>query len=237
MTDRTSSKAFNNATGKTAAEDATSRARRMAKEKKFFEDKAAEYRGNVHSHQTHESLDLSRRHDAQKERQDEKLRQAYGDQKDQTRDQIKKLKAKGKKSGLSDAERERGKALQRNLADIQKREKEQIDALAKKQAKEREQLKEKHKGQTQRADRTVELERQQRQAEGWKPKPVIFDAAASAKAGEMSFQKPVNVGQGGDGAKASKDAPRPSLKPRGASSTARQDAAPKAVGNKAGMGL
>jgi len=214
-------KSFNNATGKTAAEDAKRRAARMMKEKQFFEDKAAEYRGQLHSVQTHEKTDLGRKHDHQQSAQSEKLKAAYGAQKTQTKNQLKELKAKADKSRLIQDERDRVKALQLNLKDIQKREREQRAALKKQQTKQMRELTDKHKTQTERAERTVDLTRQKRQVEGWKPAPVVFDAAAVGQKDGMSFQKPVQAAKGSQGSEEAaprslSSAPRPALTPKGA---------------------
>ena len=245
MTDSTSGKAFNNATGKTSTEDAKRRATRMMKEKQFFEGKAAEHRGQLHSTQTHENIDLGRKHDRQKANQLEKLHTTYGAQKDQTKDQLKQLKAKADKSRLTQDERDRAKALQMNLGDIQKREKEQRGALQKQQAKEKQEQTEKHKTQTEQAERTIQLSRQQRQAAGWKPAPVVFDAAAVGQKGEMSFQKLAQSAESSQGAettpKSFSGAPRPTLVPKGARTgnlkPAEQVAGIKGSGKKLDFGL
>lgn len=220
MSDETSKKAFGNATGQTAAEDARRRALRMHKEKQFFEDKAAEYRGQIHSRQTHERLDLDKRHDQQRTKVDARLHDAYGKQKSQAQDQLKALKAKSEKSRLTEQERAKAKALQANLKDIQQREKEQRDALKVRQAKDKQALADQHKKQDSRADRSIDAARQDRQAQGWKPAPVVFREVADQKA-DNSFQKPAQGAEGSQGREASPksltDAPRPSLTPRGAS--------------------
>ena len=243
MTDRTSEKAFSNATGKTAVEDAKRRAVRMMKEKQFFEEKAGEYRGSLHSNQTHETLDLDRKHDQQKSLQDEKLRTIYGEQKDQDKDQLRELKAKAEKSRLTQDERDRAKALQLNLKGVQQREKEQRDGLLKRQAEEKLELADKHKTQGQTAERTIELARQQRQATGWTPAPVVFDRQA-AQDSEVSFQKPAQSAEGSQGAdttpKSLSGAPRPTLAPKGARTGNLKPAGQEASSGKAaekGMGL
>lgn len=219
MTDTTSGKAFNNATGKTAEEDAKRRAIRMMKEKQHFEQKAGEHRGKLHSTQTHENVDLGRKHDRQKAAQDEKLRETYGEQKTQNQDQLKQLKAKADKSRLTQDERERAKALQKNLGNIQQREKEQRDGLLKQQAKQKHELTDKQKTQTERAEQTIHQARQNRQASGWKPEPVVFDEA-TVQGRKTSFQKPAQGAESSQGTevapKSLSGAARPVLAPKGA---------------------
>jgi len=239
MTDTTSGKAFNNATGKTAEEDAKRRAIRMVKEKQHFEGKAGEHRGKLHSTQTHENVDLGRKHDRQKAIQDEKLQKDYGEQKAQTQDQLKELKAKANKSQLTQDERERAKVLQLNLADVQKREKEQRDGLLKQQAKEKLELADKQKTQTERTEKTINQARQNRQAAGWKPEPVVFDEA-TVQAGEPSFQKPAQGAESSQGTevapKSLSGAARPVLAPKGAR-TGTLKPASQEVGASKGKGL
>jgi len=239
----TTEKAFNNATGKTEVEDAKRRGARMMKEKQFFEEKAGEHRGKLHSTQTHENIDLGRKHDRQKAAQDDKLQKTYGEQKTQNQDQLKQLKAKDDKSKLSQDERERAKALQLNLADIQKREKEQRDSLQTKQAKEKQELADKHEEQTKTAERTIHQARQNRQAAGWKPEPVVFDEA-TVQGNQVSFQKPA---QGADSSQGTEVAPktlsgaaRPVLAPKGARTGVHKPAGQEASTGKAadkGLGL
>lgn len=244
MSDSTSGKAFNNATGKTSTEDAKHRATRMMKEKQFFEGKAAEHRGQLHSTQTHENIDLGRKHNLQKANQSEKLRETYGAQKDQSKDQLMQLKAKADKSRLTQDERERAKALQLNLGDIQKREKEQRGALQKQQAKEKQEQTEKQKTQTERREQTIHLARQNRQAAGWKPAPVVFDEA-TVQAGKMSFQKPAQSAESSQGAevapKSLSGSPRPTLAPKGARTgnlkPAGQEVGTKGTGKGSGFGF
>lgn len=219
MTDTTSGKAFNNATGKTAEEDAKRRAIRMMKEKQHFEEKAAEHRAKVESAQTHEKIDLECKHDRQKAMQDEKLQKDYGDQKTQNAEQLDKLKAKAKQDRLTQDERDKARALQKNLEDIERREKEQRDALQQKQNAERRDLDDKQKEQAALTERTIHHARQNRQAAGWKPAPVVFDEAA-VKEGEMRFQKPAQSAESSQGSetapKTLSGAARPVLAPKGA---------------------
>jgi hypothetical protein len=119
---------------------------------------------------------------------------------------------------LTQDERERAKALQLNLADIQKREKEQRDSLQTKQAKEKQEQADKHEDQTKTAERTIHQARQNRQAAGWKPEPVVFDEA-TVQAGKTSFQKPAQGAESSQGTEAAKNlsgAPQPVLAPKGA---------------------
>lgn len=210
---------FNNATGKTSKEDMNRRVVRMMKEKEFFEEKAGEHRGNLHSKQTHDKLDQDRKHQREKSAHADKLQKDYGDQKDQTEDEITQLKTKAEKTRLTQDERERGRALQKNLADIQKREKEQRDGLQKKQAEEKQTLAEKHEDQTKRAEQTINQARQNRQIAGWKPAPVVFDET-TVQEGLPSFQKAAHSAQSGHGEetapKSLSGAPQPVLAPKGA---------------------
>jgi len=207
---------FNRATGMTAAEDAKRRATRMMKEKQFFETKAGEFQGKIHSQQTHDRLDLDRTHDLQRTQLQDKLDQTYGEHKQRDR---KELKALAKKSKLSKRDRERGQALQKNLANIRQREKEQHDALKTKQTQQAQTLDDKHKAQSERAERAVSSARQDRQASGWKPAPVVFDASA-ANDSVLSFQKPAQGVVSTQGevktSEGTSSAPRPYLAPKGA---------------------
>lgn len=239
----TSEKAFNNATGKTEVEDAKRRAMRMMKEKQFFEDKAGEHRGKLHSTQTHAKLDQDQKHQREKATQDAKLQKTYGEQKTQNQDQLKQLKAKADKSKLTQDERDRAKALQLNLADIQKREKEQRDGLQKKQATEKQELADKHEEQTKTAERTIHQARQNRQAAGWKPEPVVFDEA-TVQAGKTSFQKPAQGAESSQGTEAASKtlsgAARPVLAPKGARTGTLKPAGQEAGASQAkgrGLGL
>lgn len=241
MTDTTSEKAFNNATGKTAEEDAKRRAIRMMKEKQHFEDKAAEHRGQLDSSQGHERLDLDRKHAQQKAAQDEKLEKAYGDTKAKATEQLKQLNAKAEKERLTEQERDRAEALQKNLEDVRRREQEQRDALQKRQAEERKQLAQKQEEQTKRTERTIHHARQNRQAAGWKPAPVVFDEAA-VKEGEMRFQKPAQSAESSQGSetapKSLSGAARPVLAPKGARTGVLKPASQEAVVSQAkGKGL
>lgn len=233
MTDDAAKNAFGTATGQAAQEDARRRAARMHKEKQFFDGKAAEYRGEIHSHQTHERLDLDKRHDQQRSRLDAKLEDAYGENKRLNQDQLAQLKAKAEKSHLTEQERAKAKALQANLKDIQQREKDAIGGLRKQQGKDLQALADKHKEQDKRANRTISAARQERQAQGWKPAPVVFREVADQNA-DISFQKPAQGAEGSQGRethpKSLSDAPRPSLTPKGKSAAKQQ-------GQKSGQSL
>ena len=219
MNERTSRNAFGKATGQTSLEDARRHAASMMREREVFDQKAGEYRGQIHSQQTLEKLDLDRRHQQQRGQLDDRLQKTYGEQKGQDQDQLKKLQEKAQKDALTEQERERAKALQANLANVRQREDEQRGALKQKQAKETKSMADKHQQQNDGTERSIAVARQERQLAGWKPAPVVFNEVGQQK-GEISFQKPAQSAEssqgGGMAPKTVASSPRPSLTPRGA---------------------
>ena len=222
MADTTSS--FNQATGKTDADEAKRRVKSMMREKRVFEEKAAEYRGKLHSQQTHEQVDLGRKHDAQKTKLDSKLHDAYSKEKNKDQKALQGLKDKREKSKLTQADRDRAEALQRNLDNIKQRETEQRDALKTRQEADRKKLAEQHDKQNKGAERTISAAYQDRQSKGWKPEPVNFQKFENATDEKISFQKPARTAS--EGSESSQgvqttpnsltSSPQPYLAPKGA---------------------
>ena len=222
MADTTSS--FNQATGKTDADEAKRRVKSMMREKQVFEDKAAEYRGNLHSQQTHEQLDLGRKHDGQTAKLDEKLHDTYGANKAKDREALQTLKEKRETSRPTQDDRDRAEALQRNLDNIKQRETEQRDALKTRQEADRKKQAEQHGKQTKGAERTIAAAHQDRQSKGWKPEPVNFSKFENASDEKISFQKPARMAsEGSESSQGTQTAsgsltssPQPYLAPKGA---------------------
>lgn len=222
MADTTSS--FNQATGKTDADEAKRRVKSMMREKQVFEDKAAEYRGNLHSQQTHEQLDQGRKHDDQTAKLDKKLDDAYGANKAKDQEALQALKNKRETSRPTQDDRERAEALQRNLDNIKQRESEQRDALKTRQEADRKKLAEQHDKQNKGAERTIAAAHQDRQSKGWKPEPVNFQKFENATDEKISFQKPARTAsEGSESSQGTQTAsgsltssPHPYLAPKGA---------------------
>ena len=191
MADTTSG--FNQATGKSEADEAKRRVKNMMREKRVFEDKAAEYRDKLHSQQTHEQVDLGRKHDAQKTKLDSKLHDAYGKEKTKDQKALQGLKDKREKSKLTQTDRDRAEALQRNLDNIKQRETERRDSLKMRQDADRKKLADQHGKQTERREFAVSAARQDRQSKGWKPEPVNFDKFQQSTDEKISFQKPARM--------------------------------------------
>lgn len=222
MADTTSS--FNQATGKTDADEAKRRVKSMMREKQVFEDKAAEYRSNLHSQQTHEQLDLGRKHDTQTSKLDKRLHDAYGANKAKDQDALQALKDKRETSRPTQEDRDRAEALQRNLDNIKQRETEQRDALKTRQEADRKKLAEQHDKQNKGAERAISAAYQNRQSKGWKPEPVNFQKFENATDEKISFQKPARTAsegsQSSQGTQTTPDSltssPQPYLAPKGA---------------------
>ena len=222
MADTTSS--FNQTTGKTDADEAKRRVKSMMREKRVFEEKAAEYRDKLHSQQTHEKIDLGRKHDAQKTKLDSKLHDAYGKEKNKDQKALQGLKDKREKSKLTQADRDRAEALQRNLDNIKKREAEQRNTLKTRQDADRKKLADQHDKQTKGREQAIGAARQDRQSRGWKPEPVNFQKFENTTDEKISFQKPARMAS--EGSKSSQgtqitpegltSSPRPYLAPKGA---------------------
>lgn len=222
MADTTSG--FNQATGKTETDEAKRRLKSMMREKRVFEEKAAEYSDKLYSQQTHEKLDLDGKHDTQKTKLNSKLHDAYGKERTKDQEALKALNAKAEKSKLSEKEKKRAKAHKMNLDNIKQREKEQRDALQKRQDAERKKLSEQHDKQTKTREHAISAARQDRQSRGWKPEPVNFDKFQRSTDEKISFQKPARISaegsettQGtGTSPSGLTSSPRPYLAPKGA---------------------
>jgi len=221
MADTTSG--FNHSTGKAQADEAKRHVKSMMREKQVFEDKAAEYRGKLHSQQTHDKIELDRRHQAQKTKLDKKLHDTYGADKNKDRHALQALKDKQEKAEQTKKEQARAQDLQKNLASIKQRETEQHDKLKTRQEADRQKLAEKHDKQSSITEHAVSAARQDRQSKGWKPEPVNFERFQQQSDEKISFQKPArlttegsNSSQGSEeGQKGVAGAPRPKLEPKG----------------------
>lgn len=204
---------FNTATGNIPAQEQRRREHRTEREKSFFEDKAAAYRADVHSKQLHARLDLERRHALQSDKLERELKDAYGKSKKQDMKDLRDIQKGRNPAAMSNDERRQAADLRRNLANIKWRENEQKEALKTKQQEDIKKFDKAYQQEKEKAERAINAARQQRQANGWKPAPVVFQA----KDEELSFQKPAFEQEApSTAATTSSSAPTPTLAPKGA---------------------